>query len=151
MFKAGEINQIVLTAFADKAEQDLLSLIFGIFNEDMNASSIIPFLAQGHSINIFTFTRSERLDVENILHSYFSVNQQNSIKFDFASENTYASFFYSPDSYLVSYFKQKIDFQFYTVYFIINFSYIRLQDMWKKFYIRQMVNSILYIYLIITI
>ncbi|CAB4389426.1 unnamed protein product [Rhizophagus irregularis] len=57
---------------------------------------------------MFTFTRSERLDVENILHSYFSVNQQNSIKFDSASENTYASFFYSPDSYLVTRYVEKV-------------------------------------------
>ncbi|EXX50685.1 uncharacterized protein OCT59_018642 [Rhizophagus irregularis] len=109
LFKAGEIDQIYVTAFASKdAVQGPISLIFGIFNEDMNASSILPFFGPSHSINRYSFTRSERLDVENILHSYFSVNLQSSIITTFANEETYARFLYSPDSYLVTRYVEKV-------------------------------------------
>ncbi|GBB92524.1 hypothetical protein RclHR1_02020006 [Rhizophagus clarus] len=118
-FKTGVIDQIILLGLVNnKVNSGSSGLIFGIFDKERNLSSIEPFISPIPSINTYTFTRNERLDDNNILHSYFFVNKQNIVSIDnFQNPNLAAKFAYSPDTYLVQNYTEKVP---YTPYDLIS-------------------------------
>jgi hypothetical protein len=103
-FKPGELDQIIILGLVDQAIQgsNPSGLLFGVFDDERNLTSVDPFVASAPSVNTYTFTRNEKLDVNKKLHSYFFVNKQNTIPMAFENPLLAAKFAYSPDTYLVS-------------------------------------------------
>ncbi|CAI2167687.1 13998_t:CDS:2 [Funneliformis geosporum] len=104
-FIPGVVDQIILMAFINEGEQVLdgqNNLLFGIFDEERNMSMVEPFVGPTPSVNTFTFTRTQKIDVNKTPHSYFFVNKQNSNKIDggFGVKNMVARFLYAPDTYM---------------------------------------------------
>ena len=105
LFRPGEVDEIILIAFVDEGVTPSGILLFGIFDEERNFSKVGPFNGPIPSINTFTFTRSQKTDVDKKKHFYFSVNKQNINKMvkGFVVKTIAARFLYSPETYSVSY------------------------------------------------
>ncbi|CAI2164178.1 8721_t:CDS:2 [Funneliformis geosporum] len=120
-FIPGEVDQIILIAYDDKelVKTSPNGLLFGIFDEERNMSSIQPFIGPIPSVNTFTFTRSVRHNLYDGFHSSFFVNMQNIVKQDepFGQKNILARFLYSPDTYLTTTYTEKRP---YTLYDLVS-------------------------------
>ncbi|PKC56466.1 hypothetical protein RhiirA1_429086 [Rhizophagus irregularis] len=117
-FKPGEIDQIIILGLVGQEPTPTPSgLLFGVFNNERGISSVDPFVSPVPSINTYTFTSYERIDVSNIPHSYFFVNKQNTITTSFENKQLAAKFAYSPDTYLVQKYTEKVQ---YTPYDLIS-------------------------------
>ncbi|PKY54571.1 hypothetical protein RhiirA4_409893 [Rhizophagus irregularis] len=117
-FKPGEIDQIIILGLVDQEPtQQPSGLLFGVFNNERGISSVDPFVSPVPSVNTYTFTSYERIDVSNIPHSYFFVNKQNTIPMAFENKKLAAKFSYSPDTYLVQKYTEKVQ---YTPYDLIS-------------------------------
>ncbi|PKC62165.1 hypothetical protein RhiirA1_465527 [Rhizophagus irregularis] len=118
-FKPGEIDQIILYGVANNGPIPSSSgLLFGIFNNERNLTSVDPFISPVPSTNTYTFTSYERVDITNKFHSYFFVNQQSSTELEpLANQSLVARFRYSPDTYLVQTYTERVQ---YTPYDLIS-------------------------------
>ncbi|CAG8504825.1 3202_t:CDS:2 [Funneliformis caledonium] len=104
-FSPGVVDQIILMAFVEEGVTVPVApnnLLFGIFDEERNMSIVEPYVGPTPSVNTFTFTRTQKIDVDKRFHSYFFVNKQNSNQLvgGFEVKNMAARFLYSPDTYL---------------------------------------------------
>ncbi|RIA94029.1 hypothetical protein C1645_760951 [Glomus cerebriforme] len=116
-FQPGVLDTIILMGFWDQVDPSESGTLFGIFDEERNLKSVDPFVSSVPSTNTFTFTRSERFDVNNNSNSYFTVNKQNYVHLSFENKNLATRFIYSPDTYTVLRYTEKSP---YTPYDLIS-------------------------------
>ncbi|RGB30051.1 hypothetical protein C1646_765844 [Rhizophagus diaphanus] len=118
-FKPGEIDQIILYGVANNgAIPSSAGLLFGIFNDERNLTSVDPFISPVPSSNTYTFTSYERIDITKNFHSYFFVNQQSTTELEvLANQSIAARFRYSPDTYLIQTYTERVQ---YTPYDVIS-------------------------------
>ncbi|CAG8517078.1 2184_t:CDS:2 [Diversispora eburnea] len=117
-FKPGTIDQLIITAYANRNQpQRDTGLIFGIFDDNRPLNMIEPFTAGIPSINTFTFTLTEKVDINNKEEWSYTVNKQNTyIASTFGNNSIIGEFLYSPETYTVIKFEEKFK---HTVYDII--------------------------------
>ncbi|CAG8534184.1 4204_t:CDS:2 [Funneliformis mosseae] len=120
-FFPGEVDQIILIAYNDKEiiKSNPNGILFGIFDEERNMSSVQPFAGPIPSVNTFTFTSSVRHNLYDGFHSSFFVNMQNIVRQDepFAEKKILTRFLYSPDTYLTNTYTERRP---YTLYDLVS-------------------------------
>ncbi|CAG8527452.1 2957_t:CDS:2 [Diversispora eburnea] len=116
-FISGIVDQLIITAYVNGNQSRDTGIIFGIFDDIRPINVVEPFTAEIPSINTYTFTLTERVDVNNKEYSYFTVNKQNYHPITFQNNSVAARFLYSPDTYLAVKYVEKPQ---YTIYDIIS-------------------------------
>jgi len=127
-FRAGIFDQIIILVESqnDLTEFDNKGLLFGLFNEERNITAVDPFVASLPTVNTFTFSYSEIIDINHENHPYFTINKENINKVtggfkSLNDTNLMARFLYSPDFFFLSLiFWHKIIF-FFLFFFLIKF------------------------------
>ncbi|CAG8818219.1 15684_t:CDS:2, partial [Dentiscutata erythropus] len=100
-FIPGIVDQLIIVALVDGNQSKVDNgLLFGVFDDIRPLNVIEPFNAGIPSINTYTFTLTERVDVNKKEHLYFTVNKQNYHSITFQNGSIAARFLYSPDTYL---------------------------------------------------
>jgi len=111
-FTHGGIDQVILIASSNQIPvNNPTGLLFGIFDAVRTMSTVDPFVGPLPSRNTFTFTKNERYGVNGEYYTYFFVNKQNTVP----DNNVVATFAYSPDTYLVTAYREKKPFTEYGV------------------------------------
>ncbi|RHZ60999.1 hypothetical protein Glove_350g20 [Diversispora epigaea] len=117
-FIPGVVDQLIIVALVEgnQTQQDT-GLLFGVFDDIRPLNVVEPFNAGIPSINTYTFSLTERVDVNNKEYLYFTVNTQNYHPIAaFGNPSIAARFLYSPDTYLSIKYVEKLE---YTIYDII--------------------------------
>ncbi|CAG8641382.1 3523_t:CDS:2 [Funneliformis caledonium] len=118
-FRAGTFDQIIILVETQSSLTvfDNLELLFGLFNEERNISVVAPFVSPLPTINTFTFSHFEMVDIYNEKHNYFTINKQtaNRVIGGFNVTNLMARFLYSPDSYFVLNYTGKKPFSIFEI------------------------------------
>ncbi|RHZ60997.1 hypothetical protein Glove_350g22 [Diversispora epigaea] len=116
-FIPGVVDQLIIVALVEGNQSPADNgLLFGIFDDIRPLNVVEPFNAGIPSVNTYTFTLTERVDVNNKEYLYFTVNTQNYHSMIFANGSIAARFLYSPDTYLSIKYVEKLK---YTIYDII--------------------------------
>ncbi|CAI2188892.1 9342_t:CDS:2, partial [Funneliformis geosporum] len=118
-FRAGIFDQIIILVETQSPLTvfDNRELIFGLFNEERNMSVVVPFVTPLPTINTFTFSHYEVVDIYHEKHNYFTINKQNSnrVMDGFNVTNLMARFLYSPDSYFALSYTGKKPFSIFEI------------------------------------
>ncbi|CAG8511447.1 10196_t:CDS:2, partial [Acaulospora morrowiae] len=118
-FQQGVLDQIIILVFfqnnyTSKADNGLL---FGLFDQSKEISAVEPFVGPLPSINTFTFTRSEKNEINGTILPFFTVNMQNiQIQNGGFGSNLGARFLYSPDTYQVLVYVEKRPYSYYDLF-----------------------------------
>ncbi|RHZ60936.1 hypothetical protein Glove_350g16 [Diversispora epigaea] len=116
-FIPGIVDQLIIVALVEGNQSSVDNgLLFGIFDDIRPLNVVEPFNAGIPSVNTYTFTLTERIDVNNKEHLYFTVNKQNLHSVTFANGSIAARFLYSPDTYLAVKYVERPQ---YTIYDLI--------------------------------
>ncbi|RHZ60932.1 hypothetical protein Glove_350g12 [Diversispora epigaea] len=105
-FMPGTIDQFIITAYVNgnQSQQADFGLIFGVFDDIRPLNMVEPFTAGIPSINTFTFTLTEKVDINNKEEWFSTVNKQNTyIPSSIGSNSIVGKFLYSPETYSVYY------------------------------------------------
>ncbi|RHZ60939.1 hypothetical protein Glove_350g18 [Diversispora epigaea] len=117
-FIPGVVDQLIITAHVNGIQTPSdTGLIFGVFDDIRPLNVVEPFTAGIPSINTYTFTLTERVDLNKKENLYFTVNKQNHHSTTFANGSIAARFLYSPDTYLTVKYVEKPQ---YTAYDLIS-------------------------------
>ncbi|CAG8550871.1 8704_t:CDS:2 [Diversispora eburnea] len=115
-FIPGIVDQLIIVAFVNgEQSQADNGIIFGVYDDLRPLNEVEPFTAGIPSINTYTFTLTEKEDVNNKDELYFTVNKQNYHSTTFKGSSIAARFLYSPDTYMVVRYIEKPQYTFYAV------------------------------------
>ncbi|CAG8557995.1 262_t:CDS:2 [Diversispora eburnea] len=79
-FQRGILDQFIIIAYKEDNNdtiKDNNGIMFGLFDETIDIKNVEPFIGPVPSINSFTYTRSEKVDVYGNVYPNFVINKQN--------------------------------------------------------------------------